>query len=62
MTQFLIDTVSAVFRPSVAALAIVLGITIMTVGDSSGPSSLHSVKLATLCDSPIGTVCKAFTF
>jgi len=63
MTQFLIDTISAVFRPSVAALAIVAGIAIMTIEGSSGPSSIQSVKLdVSLCENALRSVCQAFTF
>lgn len=63
MTMFLIDTISAVFRPSVAALAIVFGATILTVEGATGPTSFQSVKLQqTLCVGALNPVCKAFTF
>lgn len=62
MTTFIINTIAAVFRPSVAACAIVLGAAILTVESGVGPQNIHTVKLSTLCEGPIGTVCQAFTF
>jgi hypothetical protein len=63
MTTFLVNLIDGVFRPSVAALAIVAGLVTFTIEHNPGPASLHATKLnSALCDSPLRPVCKAFTF
>ena len=63
MTTFLVNLFDGVFRPSVAALAIVAGLVTFTIENNPGSASLHATKLnGSLCDSSLRLVCKAFTF
>jgi hypothetical protein len=63
MTSFLVNLVDGVFRPSVAALAIVAGLVTFSIEQNPGPATLHAAKLnSALCTGVLSPVCKAFSF
>lgn len=61
--MFFVNLIDGVFRPSVAALAIVAGLVTFSVEHNSGPTSLQGTTLnSAMCSGLLQPICKAFSF
>lgn len=61
--MFLTDIIGSVFRPSIAALAISIGLATFTMSEGNGTKSVKTLNVSgAVCNGVLAPVCAAFSF